>query len=226
MKSKITSLPNRLTRIDKTNRGDHSFLEEGDRCSFFGEYFAGTGFEGGWTNQLILNFKAPPSKPKRKFFKDGAIRTIAAGLRKVVPKGSAERLTWVPIPCSKAEGHADYDERGLRALRMAFNGYDVDVRQLLKQTESTEADHAGDDRISREDLLELLKVNKTELKKAPIRPDGICLFDDVLTTGKHYKCCEERLLEVVEVPIRGLFVARCIHADPFADFKIILPDDE
>jgi hypothetical protein len=35
------------------------------------------------------------------------------------------------------------------------------------------------------------------------------LFDDLLTTGKHYKCCERRLREVVaDMPVSGLFVAR------------------
>ena len=53
----LTLLPDRLTWIDATNRDDHMFLREGDRCLFFGEYFSGKGYEGGGTNQLIFNFR-------------------------------------------------------------------------------------------------------------------------------------------------------------------------
>ena len=54
-------LPERLTGIDDTNRGQHYYLEEGDRCWFIGEYFAGKGYEGGGTNQLIFNLKCKPT---------------------------------------------------------------------------------------------------------------------------------------------------------------------
>ena len=41
----------------------------------------------------------------------------------------------------------------------------------------------------------------------------VVVVDDVLTTGKHYKCCERRLREVLaDIPIGGLFVARRVLA--------------
>jgi len=107
-------LPDRLTLIDETNRGDHRYLDAADKCYFFGEYFAGKGYQGGGTNQLIFNFKCKPtaaaSNPARHGHKDRAIQTIAAGLRGVFAKDSAERITWIPIPPSKAEDDADYDD--------------------------------------------------------------------------------------------------------------------
>jgi hypothetical protein len=51
-----TGLPQRLTWIDDTNRSDHAFLCEEDRCAFFGEIQASTGWGGGATNLLIANF--------------------------------------------------------------------------------------------------------------------------------------------------------------------------
>lgn len=219
MKSKITSLPRRFTAIDETNRGDHSYLDAEDECFFFSEYFARQGFQGGWTNQLIINFKAPPTAAKRQYYKQGAIRTIAAGLRNALQRSEAERVTWIPIPPSKVKGHKDYDDRALRTLRMAFNGYDADIRDLLHQTENVEADHSRDERISPNDLYEILEVD-SKLLAGGIRPGGIILFDDVLTTGKHFKCCCRRLAEAVpDAGIVGVFVARCVHPDPIDDFE-------
>jgi len=218
-------LPNRLTRIDDLYRGDHSYLEKGDRCYFFGEYFTGKGFEGGFTNDLILNLKIEPSairkNPKRRFYKEKAIQTVAAGLRRAFSRSEAEALTWVPIPPSKAKGHPDYDDRLERVLNTAFAEYDADVRLLLRQTESTEADHHADEtRLPPDRLTAILEVDEAALASEPIRPSGIVLFDDVLTTGKHFKCCERRIRQVVGVPIIGVFVARRVIPNPLGDFDL------
>ena len=224
-RSETTLLPARLTKIDETNRADHPFLKDGDRCYFFGEYFAGKGYQGGGTNQLIFNYKCSPTdvakKPARGTYKDSAIRTIAAGLRKAFPSTLAERYTWVPIPTSKLPNHVDYDDRLVRSLELAFDGFDIDIRLLIQQTASTESDHTKDDRLTSEQLYELLHVENALVARAPVR-GGIVLFDDVITTGKHFRCCERRLREVItaDVPIFGVFVARRIlpsAAEAFED---------
>lgn len=213
-------LPDRLTWIDETNRDAHPFLRESDRCLFFGEYYAGKGYQGGGTNQLIFNFKCAPSVARanaaRNNYKQQAIRTVASGLRTAISQTSVEKLTWVPIPPSKAVGHADYDDRLMRSLAGAFSGYNADVRLLLKQTASTEADHRADNRLSPDALYDLLEIDHVALNSAPVR-QGIALFDDVLTTGKHFKCCERRLREVLPegLPIIGIFIARRIVPNPF-----------
>lgn len=218
-----TSLPSRFTRIDETNRGDHYYLTEEDRCVFFGEWFAGKGYEGGPTNQLVVNFKHKPSKARAKsgiqYYKDQAITTIAAGLRGAIAQSSVESYTWVPIPPSKISTHEDYDTRLAQALNRAFSPYNVDIRSLIRQTESTESDHTSSgDRLSPENLLAILEVDNAELSKAPIKENGIVLFDDVLTTGKHFKCCQAVLRQAIpDVPVIGVFVARCIHQEPEFD---------
>ena len=145
-KSRRILHPDRATWIDETNRNVHHYLKEGDRCLFFGEYFAGKGSQGGDTNQLIHNLKIEPTvaieNPLRGAHKERAIRTVAAGVRKVVERSSAEQYTCVRIPSSKIEGLPDYDDRMLRALKLAFAGCraDVDIRTLLHQTKVAEAD--------------------------------------------------------------------------------------
>ena len=217
-----TSLPKRLTGIDETNRDQHAFLQEGDQCLFFGEYFAGKGYQGGGTNQLIFNFKTLPSVartiPARRNYKEGAIGIIAAGLREVLGREQIERLTFVPVPPSKTPGHADYDDRLTRALTLGCAGLDADIRPLLRRSSSTESDHSAGDRLTPQALYSLLELDSAALAAKPLR-EAIVLFDDVITTGKSFKCCERRLRGAIAatVPIIGLFVARRILRHPMDD---------
>jgi hypothetical protein len=221
-----TLLPDRLTWIDQTNRDQHAFLQEGDRCLFFGEYFAGQGYQGGGTNQLIFNLKTLPSiarsNPARRGYKESAIATVAAGLRRVLGRDQVERLTFVPIPPSKTSEHPDYDDRLIRALTAGCVGFDSDVRLLLRRLSSTGSDHNAGARLTPEALHSLLALDSVELASKPIR-EAIVLFDDVITSGKSFKCCERRLRELVpaSIPIIGLFVARRILANPIDDFPTL-----
>lgn len=210
----ITSLPERLTRIDDTNRADHFYLDAQDKCFYFGEYFSGEGYSGGPTNQLIFNFKIKPSiaasNPPRRRYKEEAIRTIAAGLRKALAPGSIPQMTFVPIPPSKARGHVDYCDRGARTLKLAFGALDADVRELLVQTTSAAADHESDERITKSGLSTIVDIDPQVLVN-PVR-DFVVLFDDVLASGKHFKVCQERLREILpDRQIVGVFVARCVR---------------
>jgi len=203
-----TSLPSRLTAIDETTRADHYYPAEADRCFCFGEYFADQGWGHGPTNQLIFNYKCNPTeKSARLRWKQQAIATIAAGLKAAIARPEVERHTWVPIPSSKLPDHLEYDERIVKTLRRAFVGYNVDIRELLRQSVSTDADHGSNSRMTPEGLLELLIVDRDAWDRAP--PRSIILFDDVLTTGKHFKACERRLRDIdPTIAIAGVFVAR------------------
>lgn len=218
-------LPERLTWIDETNRDQYHFLEGVDRCLFFGDFFAGRGWSGGFTNQLIKNYKRTPGEiaasAKAKellYYKNGAVTEVAAALRRVFSPVSVAERTFVPIPPSKAPGDPEYCDRLERTLAEAFRGYGADVRPLLRQTRSTGADHrSGGNRLGYEELLALTEVDRQQLDR-PLRRE-VVLFDDVLTSGKHFKVAKTRLLELFPgMPILGIFVARCIHADPFAAF--------
>jgi hypothetical protein len=198
--------------LDDLARTDHSFLTPADQCWYLSEYVAGPGFRAGRVNQLIANLKCSPSvaaenRPRRQH-KQRAIEELAAALRHAVSRSWVERATWVPIPPSCAASDRNYDDRLVRILRGAFASYDADVRTILYQFESTAADHSSRQRVGIESLFERICINRNTLDARPLR-DALILFDDVLTTGKHYKCCERRLRAMLPtIPIRGLFVAR------------------
>jgi predicted amidophosphoribosyltransferase len=95
-----------------------------------------------------------------------------------------------------------------RILAIAFHNYDLDVRGLLYQSECTAPDHTRARRLTADALYRVIGLDREALGLRPPRA-RIVLFDDVLTTGKHYKCCERRLREALaDTPISGLFVAR------------------
>jgi hypothetical protein len=213
-------LPQRHTKIDDLTRPNHKYLEADDRCYFLGEYTSGAGFSTP-TNDLILNFKIPPSElktnPRRQRWKDAAINEIASALGRHLSALQAGRIV-VPIPTSKVPGHPDYDDRLLRALARSKANPSLAVRELMKQHESTDADHESDNRQSFNELLANSYINETFA--LPI-PTGIILLDDVLTEGKHFKVCQQliRARYGDQLPIAGFFVARRIYQAADFDFE-------
>jgi hypothetical protein len=218
----VTALPSRLVALDEEMRADHCFLDDADRCLCVAEYRPGRGTAANAVNLLIANLKCPPSiatiDPRRRHYKQHAIGEVARALRAAVSRSWVEGATWIPIPTSRPPPDADYDDRLPRILRQAFAGYALDLRALLYQSEPTAADHASARRSSSAALYNLIRLDRQLLAQAPLR-DRIVLFDDVLTTGKHYKCCERRLREALgegkalrQHEISGLFVARRILA--------------
>jgi hypothetical protein len=211
----------RLTWIDVTPRGDaYPFLAREDRCLFLGDFHGRKGWGGGPTNQLIANFKRSRADIEGKSttrrlrrYKERAVDEISNALRREFTREEVESLcTFVPIPTSKRPDDPLYCDRLERTLRRAFTGYRSDIRLLLRQTLSTAADHRrGEDRVRYERLLEITELDPRQLVPA-LRP-VVILFDDVLTTGKHYKVAKAKIREVFpEQPIVALFVARCLHA--------------
>ncbi len=206
-------VPAALTRLDEASRADHIYLSASDRCAYLTQYCSGSGDnENRACRQLLRNFKCEPSRARsdrrRARYKQEAIAIMGAWLRRAVPRRLAESCTWVPIPPSQRADEPDFDDRLARTLQLAFGGYDVDVRSLLCQTCSTASDHAGPVRLSEQALLQILRIDEVQLAQSPVR-GRVVLFDDVLTSGKHFKCCERRLREALpNVPIAGVFLMR------------------
>ena len=107
------TFPNRLTEVDDLTRPDHSYLTEDDHCYFIGEYTARQGFAYSATNSLILNFKKTLDRRGRPEwrYKERALQTAAAAFRRALNPEALDRLTFVPVPPSKAKGDPLYDDR-------------------------------------------------------------------------------------------------------------------
>jgi hypothetical protein len=198
--------------LGEQDRTDHVYLTAEDRCTYLATYLSGDDCRSNHINQVILNLKCPPSVAMRDRAqaqrKQKAIGTVAAMVRAAISRESIERVTWIPIPPSRASYDPDFDDRLTRILRCGFEGYDFDIRNILQLQVSTAPDHCAIQRLRTEALYRCLHVNWHALGARPLR-QRVVLFDDVLTTGKHYQCCKRRLRDALPaIPIDGLFIAR------------------
>ena len=203
-----TTFPDRLTKVDDLTRPDHAHLIADDVCYFIGEYTARRGYAHSPTNHLIFNFKKPVDRRGRPEwrYKEQAIHTVARAFRHALRPEALDRLTFVPIPPSKARGNPLYDDRLTRMLRAIRPVPPLDVRELDIQTQSTEAAHGRDVRPRPEELEALYRLD--EALTEPM-PRSVALVDDLLTTGAHFRAAKSvicaRFLDVAPI---GLFIAR------------------
>jgi hypothetical protein len=220
----LPPIPEKLWKIDESTVNDHFSLRETDQCYYIWEYAAGKRYDFSPTNQLIWNLKIKPSQiaksPGRDYYKQQAINHAAAALRRFLPQAYMEQnATIIPVPGSKATGDTDHDDRMLLVLQRAFHGWTADVRPMLELIQSTPADHETTDRLSYDALLAISRLN--DPTGYPLRP-VIVIVDDVLNSGKHFKVAQALLLaQFPMADIRGLFLARCIRDNPFADFPAV-----
>lgn len=201
-------MPTRLSKIDELTRPDHTFLAPDDHCYYLGEYTARVGYAFSATNDLIQNLKKPMDRKGKKEwrYKTWAIDRSAEMLREAIPEEWLLQATIVPVPPSKTKDHAEYDDRLLQILKKLGEGRTIDVRELVLMAESIEPAHLTDDRRSVNDFVWRMKFDPSLTNPTP---PAIFIFDDVLTTGAHFKAVEQVLRsQLPSVPIAGLFLAR------------------
>lgn len=204
----------RFTQIDDHNRGDHSYLDPGDDCWHIGEYHAGEGYAFGETNDLISNFKKKMDKKGRNEwqYKGIATRQIADDISKLFPnkKGSMNGVLIVPIPPSKHVDDKLYDPRLSQCLELAAAANpEIHWSECLKQVKSTPAFHENDGPRLRPD--ELAALYEIDTSFIPASTRTIILFDDVITTGSHFKAGKIKFSQALpSLNVLGMFVARRI----------------
>jgi hypothetical protein len=215
-------LPQRHSQIDALTRPAHKYIDTTDKCYYLGEYTSGAGYATP-TNDVVINFKILPSElaknPKRTRYKQGAITEVAQALSRSLNNLKSGRIV-VPIPTSKCPGHPEYDDRLLQALAGASCKPPLEVRELIKQRQSTHADHEAGGRQDFQDLYENCYIDE---RLALPAPTAVVLFDDVLTEGKHFKVCQRLIAERFgAIPVAGFFVARRIYGPNEVEFDEIL----
>ena len=216
-----TTFPDRLTKVDDLTRSDHAHLTVDDACYFIGEYTARRGYAYSPTNNLIFNFKKPVDRrhlPEWRY-KEQAIQTVADTFRRALRPEALGRLTFVPIPPSKAKDDPLHDDRLIRMLGAIQRDPPLDVRELVVQTRSTAAAHGLEVRPRPADVEALYRIDETLTEPAP---HIVALVDDLLTTGAHFRAATSVLrARFPGVMVLGLFIARrtpeTADLDDFAD---------
>lgn len=173
------------------------------------------------SNQLVLNLKKSMDKraTAQWRYKEKAIEEAAAAFRASLNSGWLDSATLVPIPPSKSKNDALYDDRMVRVLRGIRAEPQLDVRELVLQRASTAAVHDQENRPTPEQIQANYAIDQT-LRNPD--PKVIGLFDDVLTTGAHFRAASTVLQQFFpRVQIVGLFIARRVpEAADIEDFDL------
>lgn len=202
-----STFPQRLSRIDDLTRPDHTYLQSDDDCLYLGDYTARQPYSFSATNQLIWNFKKSMDQQGQQgwHYKAEAIQEAATAFR-VAMQADLDMWTFVPIPPSKAKGDPLYDDRVTQMIRAIRPQPPVDVRELILQTESTEAAHLSETRPSPEEIQARYSIDEA-LAQEPI--NQIAIVDDMLTAGAHYRAAKAILAQrFPTTKIIGLFISR------------------
>jgi len=138
-------------------------------------------------------------------YKLRAIATASLQLRNSLNPDYLRIATFIPVPPCKAKDDPLYDDRMVLVIRQF--GADVDVRELVVQSESYDASHgATSSRPGPDELFQRYEIDQAQLEP---EPRSIAVVYDVSTTGAHFKAMQRILNETFPtVPLIGLFLAR------------------
>lgn len=206
----------RFRKIDDTNLRDHYYLTSGDVCFFLYEYTAGAGYDGE-ANQLIYNLKKKRGAGGYQY-KAGAIERCAVDMGPALNPKWMEEAVLVPTPPSKIKTDPAYDDRITRICNAIKSTAKVDVRELVVQTQSTDAVHEGE-RLTPDQLKAIYQIDESLC--GPGDPKYIGVVDDMLTAGAHFRAMKDTLqARFPTSKISGIFVTRRAIPNPFEDVSI------
>jgi predicted amidophosphoribosyltransferase len=179
------------------------------------------GFGHSPTNQYVYNIKMPMScrGTTRWPHKSRSINAAIDSLREAFGE-RINHVTLVPIPPSKTTAHPEYDNRVTQIAQGVVARTQGNALELVHQIVDMEASHraqaSGRGRASIEELVAAYEFNRDLARSCkPI----IGIFDDVLTTGRHFKAMQRVILRhFPQARVVGFFVARCVPEANVAQF--------
>ena len=199
----------RFRKIDASNLEDHARLYGSDTCFFLHEYTSGQGYGFGEANNLISNLKKSVDRKTRAeySYKNQSIRQCSSLLRSAINSKWLDVGTIVPVPPSKDKTHLLYDDRLFQVCRGIDQNKILDVREIVKQSDSIRAAHESPQ--NRPALSELEAIYFIDESLCLPQPRSIAVVDDVLTAGTHFRAMHNILSRrFPNVPVVGMFIAR------------------
>lgn len=209
-----------LKTLDTSSIGDHSKIDVEDNIFYLEDYEAKGTFQGSNGNNIILNLKKSMDRKGTSewIHKERAIREIADVIADVMNEGAerVEKVYWIPVPPSKNKTDPLFDDRVYRILVLAHGlsgNHKHIVADVFQQTLSRDAFSTKKIARSIEDLTANYVMG--DIPKYNPKTDAIVIFDDVLTTGCHFKAIEGMIRDKYDDPdITGIFVARVARKVP------------
>ncbi|MCY4160962.1 MAG: hypothetical protein OXE77_03755 [Flavobacteriaceae bacterium] len=197
-------------KIDKVLIHQYLSLNYSDQCYYWREYNPNQPHEeSDDTYSFIHNLKkCPTRKGKDEYkYKEKAIQDTIEFFRSSFNSNALhQRITLVPIPPSKIKGDEKYDDRMTQICKGLCENTKWDCRELIKSRKSIQPSHYSSERLKPKDLKNIFEIDSQLIN--PI-PSKIYLFDDVITTGAHFRACKEILQNhISNVVVIGIFIAR------------------
>ena len=224
-----------LLKIEEQELGSYYRLEPSDTCYYACEYISHASYQAGYGNNLISNLKKSEldktRNPRAYKYKERAINEVAQFLSTCFKPATLSRCVFVPIPPSRIPGDPEYDDRLYVILSLfAKNLYErynvtINVQKMVVQTQSYDAAHKNDKERPKLDFYE--SIYRVHEKECNSLPECIFLFDDVLTTGAHFKAAKNVLQRYFlskynhKVSIFGLFIAKTVWDGRSYGFNVI-----
>ena len=187
----------------------YTYIKEDDICIYARDYIGGhKGYQAGDTNSLILNFKKPPSKKNTSEWdwREGAIKRFAKEISLLFKPTATVTIT--AIPSSKAKSDLEYNNcfedlfTQLLKLRPKLR-----IRWPVEIKQTVDASHRTGERDP-----EIIKENYIWKGFKKGTPKGLCIVDDILTSGAHFRAMSDFLREnKYGGKIVGVFLAKTIQ---------------
>ena len=190
---------------------EHHYITDADYCLCKREYVSGYGYQGGPTNKLVLNFKKTPDRknnPSEWQCRIRAVETFAREAEILFPLDLNISVT--AIPSSKHKNDPEYDNRFedlFKKLSKARPNLNIEWPIEIKKT--IQASHHGGGRdpegFKRNYVWRGFKKNSYK---------ALCIFDDMLTTGAHFRAVSDFLRENgYKGRITGIFWSRAMSPE-------------
>lgn len=166
-------------------------LQPADECFYAKDYVAGSGFQGGEVNSDILNFKKPPNAPGQNY-RVQAINKFALEASRLINCDSGRSYFVTAIPSSKAKSDPLYDNRFedfFTQLKKFCPCIDVvwPVDAINTVTPSHQSSGVRNPNT--------IKQNYRYVGFSGSQPDRIIVFDDLLTSGAHFRAYKDFILQ-------------------------------
>ena len=213
--SNFPRIPKRFSILDETNWNEYCYIELSEcfyiweRMSHLWKPGARPDYSKYPTNGFISNFQIPVTCKTENTYrykhKIAAMKYAAQALSELLPSEWRDAGCFVPIPPSKVKSDKEHDSRLLKALK-AVKPPLADVRVLVLQKQNADPKQKG---VRPEDRAENYYINEEE---AAPEPQVIFVFDDVLTTGSHFKAMKMVLSDrFPDAQVYGIFLARAVR---------------
>lgn len=212
--------PDNPKKLESEFYNEHYFLGRDDVCYFYLDYIPNDNYQ----NSFINNLKKSVEKrgTQEYSYKIWAIRKMSECLRASVENELFEELKgksviFVPVPPSKSKEDPLYDDR----LVSILNNSGVCCKELIRQSKSRESCHVtGGASRNIEEIYNNYTWNENESPDG--EPEVVVVFDDVLTTGAHFKACQRMIKEhYPRATTIGVFVASRRIDDCSDDFPFL-----